>query len=72
MIYNLKTHVDQAKMYLTAYFGRDAACSMVDNLKAQGNEALRINVIISPSSTSISLSAIKDYFTYTNGLEPKP
>ena len=71
MIYNLRTHMAAATMYLSAYFGVETACRMVDSLKAQNYQALRIDICETEASASISLSAIKDYFTYTNGNEPR-
>ena len=70
MTYNLSTHMGQATMVLSEYFGLRTACGMIDSLKEQGHQALRIDIIESEISTSIRLSVIKDYFTYVNGTEP--
>ncbi len=70
MIYNLQTHMTQATMELSVHFGLETACKMIDSLKAQNCEALRIDIIDSEISTSINLSVIKDYFAYVNGPNP--
>jgi len=70
MTYNLRTNMAQATMELSQALGLDTACNLVDSLKAQDYQALKIDVIEGQASTSVSLSLIKDYFAYTNGNQP--